>query len=430
MPPPETMLRKSPYKRSIDRKSWVATFPEEISNLSESTIFITRCMYIVFCHILASRRLLPTKVFKKRTIDGDVRAYVMDTNELLGARLMQKFKGVTDAVKQSYLHELILVVSTSEENDKDAIETYMWRMRYIADGDPEAELIHPDGRIMAALRFRGMERLKKELIELLLMIRTLCRETLGPLPAGASSALRITYNQRAPKGYQAPGFYRSPEDPVLRTDAQEIEIAKMQTKHHGALLTVQSVFIDDAYAVGLRLKEIMKLDGLDDSLNESFEEENGAGDDVHRSFGNDTMEKISGAPVEQVDVVEVREGERSGSENGDRNQSPALNSSMIGTRGSSTDATDSGSIAAAAAEVRPRRGRRGKPAVVKVSEDQPIIERAGSPVIVSASPTMSETPNRGLQDDSSCTPPPAKRTPGAIKTGKITPKAAPPRKKK
>ncbi|EYC09395.1 hypothetical protein Y032_0060g3091 [Ancylostoma ceylanicum] len=71
------------------------------------------------------------------------------------------------------------------------------------------------------------------------------------------------------------------------------------TSNPRASVVVRSIFIDDAYAVGLRLKEAMKLDGLDDSLNESFGEEQGAGDDAQRS-DNDTMERISGSIVEQV----------------------------------------------------------------------------------------------------------------------------------
>ncbi|EYC09393.1 hypothetical protein Y032_0060g3090 [Ancylostoma ceylanicum] len=195
MPSPTTTLRGGLHKKEIDRKSWAATFPEELNHFSESTIFISRCMYITFSHILASRRLLPANVFKKRTIDGDLRAYVMNSAELLGGRFVQKFKGVNEALERRYLRELILVVTATEDSDKDAIEVYSWRLRYDVDGDPRAELTQADGTIMAALRFRGMQYLKKQVAELLLMIRTLCRETLSPLPAGVSSALRITYNE-------------------------------------------------------------------------------------------------------------------------------------------------------------------------------------------------------------------------------------------
>lgn len=71
---------------------------------------------------------------------GDLRAYVMDTSEVLGARLVQKFKGVNHAVEHRYLRELMLVVSATEEDEKDAIEMYTWRLRYDVDGNPEAEL--------------------------------------------------------------------------------------------------------------------------------------------------------------------------------------------------------------------------------------------------------------------------------------------------
>ncbi|KIH51643.1 HORMA domain protein [Ancylostoma duodenale] len=362
-------------------------------------------MYITFSHILASRRLMPTNVFKKRTIDdhieivicpctyvlGDLRAYVMNSAELLGGRFVQKFKGVNEALERRYLRELILVVSASEEDDKDAIEMYTWRLRYDADGDPRAELRQADGTVMAALRFRGMQYLKKQVTELLLMIRTLCRETLSPLPAGASSALRITYNDRAPKGYQAPGFHRSPQDPVLRPDAQEIEIVAMQTRHHGSSVVMRSIFIDDAYAVGLRLKEAMKLDGLDDSLNESFGEEQGAGDDAQR---NDTMERISGAIVEQIDVLEARQGEHMTNETGD---SLVMNTSLMEIHGSPTN-----TVAISLEETKPKRGRRGQPTVAKVS------------------PVVGATPPRDVQDKNNLDTPPSRKTPSAVNVSKVS----------
>ncbi|EPB73838.1 HORMA domain protein [Ancylostoma ceylanicum] len=361
MPSPTTTLRGGLHKKEIDRKS-----------ISSKSSFANRFMYIL----------------------GDLRAYVMNSAELLGGRFVQKFKGVNEALERRYLRELILVVTATEDSDKDAIEVYSWRLRYDVDGDPRAELTQADGTIMAALRFRGMQYLKKQVAELLLMIRTLCRETLSPLPAGVSSALRITYNERAPKGYQAPGFHRSPQNPVLRPDAQEIEIVAMQTKHHGASVVVRSIFIDDAYAVGLRLKEAMKLDGLDDSLNESFGEEQGAGDDAQRS-DNDTMERISGSIVEQIDVMEEGRGDHVTKET-EGYYSPAINTSLIEMRGSPTD-----TVAISLDETKPKRGRRGQPTVAEVS----LVEGT--------------TPPRNAQKKNNLDTPPSRKTPGAVRTSKV-----------
>ncbi|VDO25509.1 unnamed protein product [Haemonchus placei] len=191
----------------------------------------------------------------------------------------------------------MLVISPREDDETDAIEIHCWRLRYDADGDPLAELRQADGTVMAALRFKGMHCLKKQVAELLQTIRTLCKGTLGALPPEASATLRITYTDRTPKGYQAPGFYRAPDDPVLRSDAQEIEIGAMQTKYHGyASVVVQSVFIDDAYAVGLRLKDGVQYGHLNDSLNDSFGEDAEAGDEPNFSDNNNnnTIERIEG----------------------------------------------------------------------------------------------------------------------------------------
>ncbi|KAK6055768.1 HORMA domain protein [Cooperia oncophora] len=181
---------------NVDNRSWSATFPEELSAWSDSKKFISRCMYVVFCHIIASRGLLPSNNLKKRTIDGNVRAYVMNSSEILGARLVQKFKGVSDAVEKNYLRELMLVISPTEQDENDAIEVYCWRLRYDVDGDPLAELRQADGTVMLALRFKGMQHLKKQVAELLARIRSLCKGLLGPLPPGASATLRMTYTDR------------------------------------------------------------------------------------------------------------------------------------------------------------------------------------------------------------------------------------------
>ncbi|CAJ0589658.1 unnamed protein product [Cylicocyclus nassatus] len=418
MPPFAAGVKKNPFRKEVN-KTWSGTFPENVDGLIESTTFITRCMYITFCHILACRRLMPSNVFKKRIIDGDLRAYVMDTTELLGARFVQKFKGINSAVEKGYLQELMLVVSPTDEDDMDAIELYTWRMRYDTDGDPQAELTLPDGTVMAALRFQGMQFLKNQVTELLLALRALCRESLSPLPPTASAAVRITYTDRTPKGYQAPGFYRSPDDPVLRPDAQKLEIVAFQTKHHGASIAVNSIFIDDSYAVGLRLKETMKLDGLDDSLNQSFGEEQGAGDEIQTS--NETLERISGPIEGQSDTMEIpRDGER------EVQNTSTMSTSTMDARGSSINTNLSESTTE---DVRPKRGRRGHPAAVKVKPGQAIEERARSPVVVSASPKRMATPGPEVEEDNNGDTPPTKRTPGFVKTTKITPKQPPQRRR-
>ncbi|KAK6010035.1 hypothetical protein OSTOST_24977 [Ostertagia ostertagi] len=224
-------------------------------------------MYIAFCHIIASRGLLPSSNFKKRTLD--------------------------DAVDQQYLRELMLVVSPTEHDENDAIEVYCWRMRYDADGEPQAELRQNTALEKASSRVDAQDKIAMQ-------------RTIRALHMTASATLGESLIRTAP------GFYRSPEDFLLRSDAQEIEIGAMQTNYHGASVVVQSVYIDDAYAAELRLREGMQGDVLNDSLNDSYGDEAGAGDDGNRSDNNDnndTMERISGTSERQADAVEVPRSE-------------------------------------------------------------------------------------------------------------------------
>ncbi|WKX99939.1 hypothetical protein Q1695_014647 [Nippostrongylus brasiliensis] len=415
-------------------KQWAGTFPEEITSRSQSNTFVCRMMYISFCHIISSRMLLPKNCFRRRTIDGSLRAYVMDSNEILGGRLIQKFKGITKAVEHQYLRELILVVSAKEEEENDAIEVFIWRVRYDVDGDPQVELRQPDGTVMTALRFKGMAHLKKQVAEILNMIRILCRETLAPLPAGASATLRITYTDRTPKGYQAEGFYRSPEDHVLRPDAQEVEITNsLQTNYHGSALVVQSVFIDDAYAVGMRLKEDARFPTLNDSLNESIDD-HAAGDDGNRSntSKNDTMERISEGTPRQTATVEIPRNVSSPpmGENVVSHSSPTTTeldaSKMTRLRGRGSPAQMVSSESTSPEEIPAKRARRGRAKTTAHA----LQERNKSPVVVGASPPLPirSTPLRAQDGDLMSDTPPATRTPGIMKVAKVTPKEAPRRR--
>ncbi|VDM53110.1 unnamed protein product [Angiostrongylus costaricensis] len=346
----------------------------------------------------------------------------MNSSEPLGARLVQKFQGVTEAIEQRYLRELMLVVSPTEEDWKDAIEMYTWILRYDVDGEPQAELRQPDGTVMAALKFRGMQHLKKQTTELLLLIRTLCRDTLPPLPAGASAVIRITYTERTPKGYQAPGFYRSPEDPVLRPDARYVQLATLETEYHGASVIVRSVFIDDEYAIKMRVNNAPRLSNMDDSLNESLDEVSGAGDGVHRSVNNDTIERISETALHQSETVEIaREEVRTADETRSRS-SPRIPDSDSSKLTRLSVAVDRGSVAdldssdnTSPAEDYPKRSRRGRHAVTKVVRDHPIHGRfrsaaSATPQVVNVSTPRSINPVIDSHDT-----PPAKKTPGATK---------------
>uniref|UniRef100_A0A0K0DCL8 HORMA domain-containing protein n=1 Tax=Angiostrongylus cantonensis TaxID=6313 RepID=A0A0K0DCL8_ANGCA len=394
-------------------RAWAATFPDNIGNISQSTMFITRCIYVAFSHVLACRKLLPDNTFKKRNIDGmfykdqfcKLRAYVMNSSEVLGARLVEKFRGVTIAIEQRYLRELTLVVSGTEEDLNDAIEMYTWRMRYDIDGEPEAELRQPDGTVMARLQFKGMEYLKKQTTELLLMLRALCGSALTSLPAGATSALRITYTDRTPKGYQAPGFHRSPDDPVLRPDARQVKLATLQTEYHGASVIVQSVFIKDEYVHKMRLREQLKLCNLNDSLNNSFQKEADEGDGAHRSVNNDTIERISEATLQQV-IYNAYAG------------FPG----MAVDRGSVAD-LDSSNITTPTEDYT-RRSRRGRHAVKK-EPCKPVYGPSGSPASATSQVVnVSTPPNKNPVIDPNQTPLSGK-TPGVSNCARVTPKEPP-----
>ncbi|EYC09397.1 hypothetical protein Y032_0060g3093 [Ancylostoma ceylanicum] len=87
--------------------------------------------------------------------------------------------------------------------------------------------------------------------------------------------------------------------------------------------------------------------------------------------------------------------------------SPAINTSLIEMRGSPTD-----TVAISLDETKPKRGRRGQPTVAEVS----LVEGT--------------TPPRNAQKKNNLDTPPSRKTPGAVRTSKVTPNQPPTRTRK
>ena len=93
--------------------------------------------------LLQSRQLLPAGVFKKRTVTGlgylisillliaDIcRVWSPDTKHPIGARFVEKMRGVTDALKRGYLKEFMIVAGTNRDDHDDALEVFIWSIAY------------------------------------------------------------------------------------------------------------------------------------------------------------------------------------------------------------------------------------------------------------------------------------------------------------
>ncbi|VDK80951.1 unnamed protein product [Cylicostephanus goldi] len=146
--------------------------------------------------------------------------------------MVEKFRGVSHAIAHRYLRSLMLVINPTRDDENDAVEMYIWHMRYGVGDDHGAELTGTDGTIMASLRYEGIQSVKKQVLDLFKAIRGLCKIVLAPLPTAAAATLRATYTDWTPEDYQAPGFYPSPEKPILRPEAEEIRMGTLQTGHH------------------------------------------------------------------------------------------------------------------------------------------------------------------------------------------------------
>ncbi|PAV70205.1 hypothetical protein WR25_16942 [Diploscapter pachys] len=271
----------------ITSKEWNAFFPSMMTNPDDSFKFISRCLCLTFSHIMESRYLMKPSYFKKRKIDGSIRAWMINTEEPLGRRLMEKLKGACDAIRKGYMDEFFLVVSQDKEKPDEAIEVYRWKMHYDQHGNVSAEfgmtekekdLTHK----LARLEYKGAEQVRLSTIALIFAIRKLCRDTLKKLPPGCVSSFRMVCRPglssfgylrsvspdlpcETPSDYMAPGFHNSDtlySFPEGADDVQSALVGSVRTGAHCFALSCESLLMNDAYDSELRIKEINDIVGL------------------------------------------------------------------------------------------------------------------------------------------------------------------------
>ncbi|CAI4224511.1 unnamed protein product [Auanema sp. JU1783] len=269
--PPAIMIAppsESPLKITPNAKDWNATFPSSFDCKDESDLFMSRCLYVAFSHILESRRLIPPEVFKKRTIEDVVKTYVMNLKHPLGLRIANKFRGAGEAIKAGYMDTFVLVISENGQNPDDAIEVYTWKMHYNEDGTCSASLSSRDQEALANIVYTGPESVRKQTRALLQRVRFVCRNLLSSLPDDVCPSFRITYTKNTPKGYQAEGFKPHPRMEIYNLDqrAKDVNISGVATAHTKMLLSIKSIYIDDEYTFCCRLNEVDHADVGDVSL--------------------------------------------------------------------------------------------------------------------------------------------------------------------
>ncbi|CAJ0592533.1 unnamed protein product [Cylicocyclus nassatus] len=397
------------HQRVVKKWEWADTFPEDLSHPMDSTKFLTRCMYTAFCDIIANRRLLPKTVFKIRTIDEDLRVCVLNTSTPSGYRMVEKFRGVSHAIANRYLRSLMLVINPTREDVSDAVEMYTWHLRYGGGDDPRAEFTSTDGTIIASLKYGGIQSVKKQVYDLFKAIRRLCNLVLSPLPAAATATLRATYTNWTPEDYQAPGFYPSPENPILRPEAGEIRMGLLHTDHHTAFVMAKSIFVGES-----REHELLEGNRIGDSL--SQDSANSVNDgDVQLHSTNNTMERISG-DVSQEGLLEIPR------------RTLASPSHVKRIRLGSDSSNSSVASRTSRASVLEVRGSVDSPDRSEESElEETFHYDTPAKIPKKSRENFEEVASSSLRLDviktqSSCKTPPSVKTPGRIKCAKFTPK--------
>ncbi|CAI4230639.1 unnamed protein product [Auanema sp. JU1783] len=222
--------------KSVNSATWNDTFPAKFDEKNESDIFFLRCIYLVFVYIICKRKVLPSHLFKKRTIDGIIKTYVMNSDDKFGIRIANKFRALGEAIKLKFL---------DNESDVDAaVEVFTWKMFY-SDDQTSASFLNNKGEIVASVEYTGLNEIKRSTRRLLYAIKQLCTKVLAPLPPNMTAGFRITYTNAAPSHYQAEGFYPSVELYHMDPRASTLELSNnfLSTMHHRCSVQVQSIYL-------------------------------------------------------------------------------------------------------------------------------------------------------------------------------------------
>lgn len=171
-----------------------------------------------------------------------------------GAKIL-KFveEGVMDAVSKGYLRSFMFIIFLDKDDPQNIVESYTFNFFYSGPSNiPSIDMTHQvagedsstdtpgigDPRTHQDVR-RSVKTLMKTLI--------LSCQKLTDLPRQRYVDFKLSYNENAPKGYEAPGFRDCTEDPLFMctsdkdTGPTDVTMGKTTTGSHGVSVTTQSI---------------------------------------------------------------------------------------------------------------------------------------------------------------------------------------------
>lgn len=109
-------------------------FPPDVSRNEYSLVYVQRVLAVTISSIVYLRNLFGPDSFTVRKC-SDYRLQWINGKDKNGQFLIKCVAGAFDALKKTYLHELILGIATDLKDSDDVVEAYSFKFNYTKNGE-------------------------------------------------------------------------------------------------------------------------------------------------------------------------------------------------------------------------------------------------------------------------------------------------------
>ncbi|OWZ64084.1 hypothetical protein AYX15_04104 [Cryptococcus neoformans] len=171
-----------------------------------------------------------------------------------GAKIL-KFveEGVMDAVSKGYLRSFMFIIFLDKNDPQNIVESYTFNFFYSGPSNiPSIDMMYQVADKVSSTDTQGIggprthQDVRRSVKTLMKTLILSCQKLID-LPRQRYVDFKLSYNENAPKGYEAPGFRDCTEDPLFMctsdkdTEPTDVVMGKTTTGSHGVSVTTQSI---------------------------------------------------------------------------------------------------------------------------------------------------------------------------------------------
>jgi meiosis-specific protein HOP1 len=213
----------------LSTASWSKVFPSKVDTERKSCTFVKKLLTVGISNITYLRGMFPEDAYARKSLDKFPvqilkQKTVCDKATVLAGWIL----GAFDALEKKYLKKLMLVVYLDPATPDTVHEMYTFKFSY-PSGFTTCEVQGRD-RLEAKAAQDDMYRSTRNLLQTLVVLT----QGLGPLPASAYLALKLTYyDEVTPADYEPAGFCATELTELqFPSGVQRQKTGKVATPHH------------------------------------------------------------------------------------------------------------------------------------------------------------------------------------------------------